>query len=265
LTGPADLGVAGADANDPLAVLRADPDRTALLLDFDGSLSEIVEHPDLARPVEGARDVLAGLTAEYRLVAVVSGRPTDDVARVLDVPSVRYAGHYGRLVDQAPLSERTREGVQAASTGMAGVWPEDKAESLAVHYRLAADPAAARQALVGPLDQIARDEGLELLEGKMVLELVRPDAPRKGDAVTRLVREAGAAAVMFAGDDLADLEAFDALDRLADEGVAVVKVAVRGRETPEVLLRAADVTVDGPPGLVELLRALLQEGQRSNG
>ncbi|MDP9341284.1 MAG: trehalose-phosphatase [Actinomycetota bacterium] len=245
------------EPEDPLAAIRRNPDRTAILLDFDGSLSEIVEHPDLARPVEGVREVLGDLAARYLLVAMVSGRPTEDLQRLLGVPSVRYAGHYGRLVDQAPLTRRARERAAAAARGLEGVWVEDKGESLAVHYRLAADPAAARAALMGSLADIARGEGLDLIEGKMVLELVQGNASRKGEAVVRLVREADAAAALFAGDDLADLEAFRALDGLRREGVAVVKVAVRGRETPPALMEAADVAVDGPGGLVDLLRGLL--------
>jgi trehalose 6-phosphate phosphatase len=248
--------VAGSGRSDPLAALRAEPGRTAILLDFDGSLSEIVERPELASAVGGAPEILAELAARYGMVALISGRPTEDLRRLLGVPSVRLAGHYGRLVDQAPLSAEARERVAAAARGLDGVWLDDKGESVAVHYRLATDPGEARESLMGPLAAIARDQGLELIEGKMVLELVPGGAPRKGAAVIRLAGEIDAVAAMFAGDDLADVEAFEALDRLAADGVAVVKVAVRGPEAPEVLLRAADVSVDGPLGLVELLQGL---------
>jgi trehalose 6-phosphate phosphatase len=61
---------------------------------------------------------------------------------------------------------------------------------------------------------------------------------------------------LFAGDDLADLEAFAALDELRGEGVVAVKVAVRGAEEWPELLGAADLVVPGPPGLVGLLREL---------
>jgi trehalose 6-phosphate phosphatase len=90
----------------------------------------------------------------------------------------------------------------------------------------------------------------------MVLEVVPPDRPMKGAAVERLAREAGLAAVLYAGDDVADLDAFAALDRLAGQGVAAVRVAVAGPETPGELLRRADVVVEGPAGLVELLGEL---------
>ncbi|MGH2488242.1 MAG: trehalose-phosphatase, partial [Candidatus Limnocylindria bacterium] len=80
--------------------------------------------------------------------------------------------------------------------------------------------------------------------------------PRKGGAVERLVGEHALRAALFAGDDEADLDAFAALDRLRSNGLITVKVAVRGDETPPGLVDSADEVVDGPEGLVELLRQL---------
>jgi trehalose 6-phosphate phosphatase len=125
-----------------------------------------------------------------------------------------------------------------------------------VHYRAAPDPPAARATLISALEPIAAAAGLELMEGKMVLELVPADRPMKGGAVERLARERGLDAVLFAGDDVADIDAFEALDRLSDEEMLTLRVAVRGPETPEELVRRADLAVDGPGGLVELLRVL---------
>jgi trehalose 6-phosphate phosphatase len=135
-------------------------------------------------------------------------------------------------------------------------WVEDKGVSIAVHYRQAPDPIAARAALAAALQGVAAGSGLEVVEGKMVLELMAAGRPLKGGAVERLVAEHDLAAALFAGDDVADLDAFSALDRLAEGGFHAVKVAVRGEETPEDLLAAADLQVEGPEGLVELLRQL---------
>jgi trehalose 6-phosphate phosphatase len=112
--------------------------------------------------------------------------------------------------------------------------------------------------LVVALQPVATGAGLELIEGKMVVELVPPDRPLKGGAVERLVGEHALEALLYAGDDHADLDAFAALDRLSaskDVGVAV-RVAVRGPETPLAMVEAADVVVEGPEGLVDLLRTL---------
>ena len=85
-----------------------------------------------------------------------------------------------------------------------------------------------------------------------------PDRPLKGGAVERLAHERGLKVLLYAGDDHADLDAFDALDRLIAAGDvrAAVRVAVRGPETPPALLDAADVVAEGPAELVELLRTL---------
>ena len=107
--------------------------------------------------------------------------------------------------------------------------------------------------------EIAEHRGLAVVRGKMVIELAPPDMPGKGSVVLREVRARSLSACLYAGDDLADLLAFEALDELRAEGVGTAKVAVRGPETPAALIEASDVVVDGPPGLVGLLRGLLAE------
>jgi trehalose 6-phosphate phosphatase len=149
----------------------------------------------------------------------------------------------------APLARR-------AANEVPGAWVEDKGVSIAVHYRAARDHVEARAALILALTPVASDSGLELIEGKMVLELVPPDRPLKGGAIERLAGELALDGALYAGDDHADVEAFVALDRLAAQGRTTVKVAVRGEETPRALLDAADLVVDGPVGLVGLLDQL---------
>jgi trehalose 6-phosphate phosphatase len=190
-------------------------------------------------------------------VAVVSGRRSEEVAALVDVPGLRCFGLYGMQEAASELMAAVMQRAESAAAGVPEAWVEDKGASVAVHYRQAPDPVAARTTLATALQEVATSAELELVEGKMVLELVPADRPRKGGAVERLVGEHGLSAALFAGDDVADLDAFAALDRLAASGLVAVKVAVRGDETPEELLASADVRVDGPGGLVELLRQLV--------
>jgi trehalose 6-phosphate phosphatase len=95
-----------------------------------------------------------------------------------------------------------------------------------------------------------------VLQGKKVLELAPDSGPTKGHVVDRLARDHELRGVLYAGDDVADRDAFEALDRLRAAGVDGVKVAVRSDETPEDLVSAADIVVDGPAGLIELLTGL---------
>lgn len=186
----------------------------------------------------------------------MTGRRSEEVAALVDVPHVRYLGLYG-LEDDAPeLVTALAPSAVTAAAAVPEAWVEDKGASLAVHYRQAPDPAEARARLLVALQPVATEGGLELIEGKMVLELVPSGRPMKGGAVERLSRQHELEAVLYAGDDHADLDAFAALDRLAHHGITVLKVAVRGPETPAALADAADVVVEDPRGLVELLRQL---------
>jgi trehalose 6-phosphate phosphatase len=227
-----------------------------VLLDFDGSLSAIVDRPELAVAAPGATEALAALVERYRVVAIVSGRRSEELATFLDVDGLTFFGLYGMegaapdIADSiSPLVERVAEGVPGARV-------EHKVSSVAVHYRQAPEPALARRALLPALEDVAAANGLAVLEGKMVIELVPAGRPRKAGAVTRILGEHGLEAALFAGDDVADLEAFDAMDEARGRGVSTVKVAVRGAEAPVVLLDRADLVVEGPAGLVELLRQL---------
>jgi len=89
-----------------------------------------------------------------------------------------------------------------------------------------------------------------------VWELAPAHEGGKGEAVAGLLARGALDAALYAGDDVADLEAFAVLDRAADSGLVVVKVAVLGAETPLALQEAADLVVEGPGALVALLEEL---------
>lgn len=206
--------------------------------------------------MDGARDAIADLAERYRVVAILTGRASEDVASLLDVPHVEYVGLYG-FEDAAPeLMTAIAPRAEEAAAVVPDAWVEDKGASIAIHYRQAPDPKAARASLLVALQPVATESGLDLIEGKMVVELVPPGRPMKGAAVERLAGEHGLEAVLYAGDDHADLDAFSALERLADTGTIAVRVAVHGDETPSELIETADVVCSDPDDLVRLLRTL---------
>ena len=241
---------------DRLASFRAEEGRAGVLLDFDGTLSPIVAKPELARIRDGARDAIVRLVGRYAVVAIVSGRTGDQLRALVDIDGVRLAALYGLAEEAPPLPDALLAGVREIAAGVPGARVEPKGGSVAVHYRAADDAATARAQLAAGLTPIAEEGGLAVLPGKMVLELVPAGRPLKEGAVERIVENERLDAVLYAGDDVADIRAFEALDRMAERGIHTVKVAVHGRETPVALSDAADVVVDGPAGLVTLLRGL---------
>ena len=237
------------DATTSLARLAERPEQAAILLDVDGTLAPIVDRPEDARVPDRTRDVLARLAARYRLVACLSGRPGADAARVVGVDAIRYVGEHG--LELEPDAEIWAERLAAFARSTA--WPNEpgKRLSLSFHYREAADEAAARSELATVADR-AREEGLRPRWGRKVLEIRPPIDADKGTAVRRLVAEAGVQRALYAGDDSTDLDAFGGLAELE----LAVRVAVLSDEAPDALVEAADVTVDGPGALAELLGTL---------
>jgi trehalose 6-phosphate phosphatase len=228
--------------------------RAAILLDYDGTLAPIVGRPEDARPAPGAADVLAGLLDRAGSVSVVTGRPAAFVRAALPVDGLDVVGLYG--MEGAPaVPDDVRGQIETAIAGEPGAHLEDKRASIAVHVRAAPDPVAAAERLGPELARIAAAHGLALLHGKRVME-VAPAGGGKGSAVRAILDAGRPEAALYAGDDLADLAAFAALDVAAEHGAAVTRVAVLGPETPDDLVAVADVMVEGPEGLLDLLRDL---------
>lgn len=229
--------------------LAADPQLAALFLDFDGVLAPIVERPEDAYPPAEARRELERLAARYALVAVVSGRARDDVARRVDAAGVVFVGSHGLELD--PEAERWRATIDAFARD-AG-WPDTERKGLAVsfHFRRVADEAAALAALEHVATR-ARSEGLVARFGRKVLEVLPPLGTNKGTAVRRLLDDAGLRRALVAGDDTTDLDAFRALDGLE----LAVRVAVAADESPPELRDAADLVVDSTQEFLELLASL---------
>lgn len=242
-----------------LTALREHPGSALLALDYDGTLAPIVDRPEDAVPQPGAVQVLQSLPGR---VAVVTGRPASAVVALgglEQVPGLVVLGQYGvqrwesgTVVEEPPLPGLAR--ARAALTALVtepGTLVEDKGHSLVVHARLAAPGALER--VRDAVAAVAAEAGLELHEGRLVLEL-RPPGHDKGRALRSLA--AGASAVLWAGDDVGDLAGFDTVEQLRAEGVPGLLVCSDSAEGPEELRRRADLVVPGPAGVVEVLREL---------
>lgn len=244
---------------------RSAPEAVGLFVDFDGTLAPIVSDPAAARPHPDVSGLLHRLSDRWGRVVVVSGRPVSYLQGHLGgAGKTELYGLYG-LEQAAGGGTRTRpEGEAWRSTvddtaasaerdAPAGVHVEHKGLTVTLHYRNAPDGAAWA---VRFAEDASRRGGLAVHGGKMSLELRPPVEVDKGTVVRDLAE--GMQAVLFAGDDLGDLPAFEELRRLRAAGLATLGVASGGDETPARVLEAADVVVDGPAGVVELLGSLLR-------
>jgi trehalose 6-phosphate phosphatase len=252
--------------------LVAAPAEALIALDFDGTLAPIVPDPAAAKAHPQAAETLARLAAVVGHVAILTGRPAAVAVRLGGFEAV---GGLERLVVLGQYGAERWEAGRVASTpavppglsvartelpallaraDAAGAEVEDKGAALAVHVRRLADPEGAMARLRDPLQRLAGRCDLRLEPGRFVLEL-RPGGIDKGHALRSILAETGARTVAYAGDDLGDLAAYDAVDDARVQGLAGLLVCAASAEVSELAQRA-DVVLDGPAGVVGWLGEL---------
>ncbi len=252
----------GPELPEPFAPFLARPAEVGVFTDFDGTLSPIVDVPDAAAPLEGVVEALEQLAGRVARVAVISGRPVSFLQRFFGPSPVVLSGLYGLqwVVDgersDDPRAAQWREAVDAvvaAATidGPAGMHVEHKGLSVTLHFR--EHPEAGDEIEAWAAGQAAAT-GLERRGARMSVELHPPVGTDKGAVLTELAGELRC--VCFFGDDVGDLPAFAALDRMRSAGRSVAKVVVRSSELAPELAAAADVTVEGPEEALALVRTL---------
>jgi trehalose 6-phosphate phosphatase len=228
-----------------------------VLFDFDGTLAAVVDDPLLAEPRAGVVDRLARLTDRYRRVGVVSGRPVAFLGRFLP-PGVHLSGLYGmEEVDGhggAVVAERFLRfagpvraavvaaiGAESTDATLAGLEVEDKGLSLTMHYRTRPTLGPAVHDLA---HRLARAHGLDVRPARMSVELHPPVPTDKGTVVRHLVDALPATeAVLFVGDDVGDIPAFEALDALRRAGLRTLALAVASSELDPRVRDGADLVI----------------------
>ncbi|MBG6183306.1 trehalose 6-phosphate phosphatase [Arthrobacter sp. CAN_A214] len=202
-------------------------------VDFDGTLSPLVERAEDARPLPGSAAALQALAALPRTTtALISGRALDSLRVVANPgPDTLLIGSHGAETwtgtgrepltltgEQQALLETATAAVQQVVDVHPGSRVEFKPAGVVLHTRTA-DEDVARAAVEAARAGLADLPGLTISDGKRVLEVsvVKAD---KGTGLGRLRALAGATAVFFAGDDVTDEHAQRALDP-QDVGVKV--------------------------------------------
>jgi trehalose-phosphatase len=242
-----------------------------LVLDFDGTISALVEHPDDAVAIEGVVEVLCQLTAHLK-VAFITGRPVDWLVK-RTAPcaehGVEYIGLHGheRLRDGEIVphaqSAPWREKIDAIHERVEAEAPDDvviemKGLGLALHFRTS---PTAEEWIRRFTATAARETGLVAHDTRFAIELRPPVDLDKGHAMQELLADYGPKAVAFFGDDLVDIPAVNAMR--ACDGIATTAVFVDSPEGPLAFAQIADLVLPGPRAAAEALGALRGELTRA--
>jgi trehalose-phosphatase len=276
------------------------PSPLLVVLDFDGTLAIGTRDPGAARIEPSAGRALRRLAGsadarpERLHVAVLTGRVVTDVVTRVRVGGVEYLGDHGlqrarlarggrpeRLTastDQAfdvhrGAAEALATGVAAALGRPPWLFVERKGPSVAFHVRQADDVAVARASVVAAIERVERDLGLvhdlAHYRGRSVVDLRPRAAGGKREAIEGLLARHRPGAIVVMGDELSDVDAFEAVHAARAgntasspssprPGIVGITVAVHGRSgpAPAELLARADLRVAGPPEVGRFLAAL---------
>ena len=234
--------------------------RLLVALDFDGTLAPEVDDPAHARALPEAREaVLRLLALPGTRVALVSGRALGSLEEVAQLPDeALLVGSHGIEIRLDPGDDAVRldetelakvgvleDVLKGIARGIDNVWIEDKPAGFALHTRLATDRHSRVAHVVALSEARAEVEGVTVREGKNVLEFsVR--STTKGEAVQHLRRYTGATAVLYAGDDVTDEDAFAVLgagDVGVKSGAGTTSAAYRVRG-PEQIAHVLSLLAD---------------------
>jgi trehalose-phosphatase len=212
-----------------------------LLTDYDGTLTHIVDKPELATLPQEIRKLLRKLSKNRRYtVGIISGRALTDLKSVVGLEGIIYAGNHGLEIEGfgssflEPIAEEMRPffnmlnlALSATLRGIKGAFVEDKGLTVSVHYRLVDDTEEGRvedtfRKITDPLSMTGK---IRITQGKKVYEIRPPVEWDKGKAIAwltakfREVRGNGGALPIYLGDDLTDEDGFKAIER--DRGISI--------------------------------------------
>jgi trehalose 6-phosphate phosphatase len=262
------------------AAVAAAAASTLVGLDFDGTLSPIVEDPASARIHPDAAEALIMVASRVKALAIVTGRPAGQVVELGGLDAIADAlaeigkelyvfGQYGNErwsgSDRVIVGPPPPEGLAAFEAELPGVlsahgageaYIEEKGLAVGVHTRRFSDPDDVAARLLPPLTSLAAEHGLMIEPGKQVIE-VRAPGMHKGHAISTLVEEVSPGAILFGGDDLGDIEAFEAVKAWGKTtGSPTLLVYSHAGPDRGPLAGLADLEVPGPEGVLELLGRL---------
>lgn len=197
--------------------------KLVFFLDYDGTLTPIVERPELAIMSQDMRDIVKEISRKYT-VAIVSGRMREDVEGLVKIEGIFYAGSHGfdimgpgfsmvepRAKEVIPVVSRVIENLSKELGNIRGVLIEEKKFSVAVHYRLVEEKYIS--AIKSVVDRIVQENRvLRMMSGKKVFELLPDIDWDKGKAI-RWIMDAlkiswSESSVIYIGDDVTDEYAF---------------------------------------------------------
>ncbi len=254
-----------------LEKFKNDPS-TAIVTDIDGTISKIAPTPEEAVVTNSMRKEILKLNKKFQLVAVISGRTVLNAREMVGVEGLLYVGNHGleylkddnlsmypEVEKYLPLIQKT---VQKLKNGdlshINGLIFEDKGICYSIHYRLSNDSENAREKILNTLRNDPQCNKLKISEGRQLVELKPPVSCDKGTMLNNIIEKYNLQKIVYLGDDITDLDAFNKLKKLDKEGkIKGTSILVLSSEIPSYIKKDSSFFVNGVDDVLKFFRWLL--------
>ncbi len=254
---------------DKVRLTIKEAEHVLLLSDYDGTLTPIVEKPELAILSEETRKLLKSLAKNHRYtLGIISGRALSDLKGKVRVENIVYAGNHGLEIEgfgssyfdpiaeeMRPLLELLNRVLSATLRGTRGAFVENKGLTLSVHYRTVSEneQEVVRDTFQKVTDPLHATGRIKVTQGKKVYEIRPPVDWDKGKAVTwllekcRQTKRKSRVLPIYLGDDLTDEDGFKAVEK--NNGISILV-------SDELRQSLASYFVKSPDEVVQFLKVL---------
>jgi trehalose 6-phosphate phosphatase len=245
---------------------------TAIVTDVDGTISEIAPTPDEAVVTESMRKELVKLNKKFQLIAVISGRSVLNAREMVGVEGLLYVGNHGMeflkngqiSIDPSvekylPQIKKTGQKLKNGDLSQInGLMFEDKGICYSIHYRLASSPENIREKLLTTLQDDPECKNLKISEGRRLVELKPPINLDKGTMLESIIDQYNLKKIIYLGDDITDVDAFNKLKELENEGkIKGDSFLVCSSEIPSYVKKHSSFFVNGVDEILKFFQWLL--------
>jgi trehalose 6-phosphate phosphatase len=249
-------------------------EKTAVITDIDGTISKIVLDPDKAVISQIMKNTLEKLVNKFQLVGVITGRNVKNAKEMLEVDGLLYIGSHGleylkndksyiepEVEKYLPLIEKVAHDIQTEElSNIKNILFQEKGICLSVHYRNCEDPEGTHRKILDALNELEGLENFKITEGRKVVEVRTKIGYNKGTILEKIVFENEIEKIIYLGDDVTDVDAFNKLKELKKDGkVDGVGIVVVSEEVPEYVKEDASFYVNGVDEVQKFFSWLLED------
>ena len=242
----------------------------ALFSDFDGTLSELNTDPRKAFIDPDCLSAIRRLRLTLPAIAIISGRMATDVRNRVGLDKITYIGNHGaEQIEDGVLSREpgalddsdlisTVLNYLKSRVNISGIFFEYKEISASIHYRCSRNRKSAYEELSVALQEAPNIQNLDVFWGREILEIRPRTGFHKGYALRKMTEKYKIKSLVYVGDDTTDLDAFETLRTIKEEGEAIgLSAVVESKGMNKKLLETADIKIRGIEGMREFLSWLL--------